>query len=62
MSIERQVDELWGDSLTPEEKEEEVERIKALRGVSLVEEDPEDVHDLGGDPIETEPEEESKDE
>jgi phage portal protein, SPP1 gp6-like len=62
MSIERQVDELWGDSLTPKEKEEEVERIKALRGVSLVEEDPEDVHDLGGDPIETEPEEESKNE
>lgn len=49
MSIERLVDELWGDSLTQEEKDEEVERIKILRGVNVLEEEPEGIHDLEGD-------------
>ena len=49
MSVERLVDELWGDSLTQEEKDEEVERIKILRGVNVLEEEPEGIHDLEGD-------------
>lgn len=57
MSIERLVDELWGDSLTQEEKDEEVERIKILRGVSVLEEEPEGIHDLEGESDEEEPEE-----
>lgn len=40
------VDELWGDVLTDEEKAEEVERIKALRGIEVVEEDVKNISDL----------------
>lgn len=46
ISIERFVDELWGDVLTDEEKAEEVERIKALRGIEVVEEDVKNISDL----------------
>lgn len=40
------VDELWGDVLTDEEKAEEVERIKSLRGIEVVEEDVKNISDL----------------
>lgn len=39
MSLETQVEELWGDSKTPEWKEEEVERLKEMRGLVPAEED-----------------------
>lgn len=57
MSIERQVDELWGDSLTGEEKAEEVDRIKELRGIMTAEEEPDDIHNFEGDVNDEEPEE-----
>lgn len=57
MSVERLVDELWGDSLTRKEKDEEVERIKILRGVNVLEEEPEGIHNLEGEVDEEEPEE-----
>lgn len=60
MSVERLVDELWGDSLSQEEKDEEVERIKILRGVNVLEEEPEGIHDLEGEVDEEEPEETEK--
>ena len=36
MSVEKQVDELWGSSLDDNEKAAEVERIKAQKGVEKV--------------------------
>lgn len=57
MSIERLVNELWGDSLTQKEKDEEVEKIKILRGINVLEEEPEEIHDLEGESDEEEPEE-----
>ncbi len=57
MSIERQVEELWGDSLTDEEKAEEVQRLKELRGVIVAEEEPDDIHNFGEDKIDDEEEE-----
>lgn len=38
MSIEKSVDELYGDTLTPQEKEEEVARLKAEQGIAELEE------------------------
>lgn len=38
MSVETQVEELWGDARTPEWKEEEVQRLKELRGIIPTEE------------------------
>ncbi|MNI68082.1 hypothetical protein D3C73_1237560 [compost metagenome] len=38
MSVERAVDELYGDSLTDDEKEEEVLRLKTEQGLVEVDE------------------------
>lgn len=38
MSIEKSVDELYGDTLTPQEKEEEIARLKAEQGIVEMEE------------------------
>lgn len=46
MSIEKIVEELWGDSLSDKEKSEEVERIKQLRGLVQAEEEPDDIHNF----------------
>lgn len=40
MSIESQVDELWGASKDENWKKEEVSRIKKARGIEVVEEPP----------------------
>lgn len=38
MSIDKSVEEMYGDSLTKEEKQEEIERIKAEQGITTMEE------------------------
>ena len=38
MSIEQSVEELYGDSLTKEQKEKEVQRLKEEAGILVVEE------------------------
>ena len=51
MSIEKVVDELYGDTMTDEEKAEEVQRIKEQNGMIQAEEpkavDDEDYNNLG---------------
>lgn len=64
MSIERQVDELWGDTMTEDEQTEEVQRIKEMKGILTVDEPAAGIDGLNqnltdpitGKPIEKDPE------
>lgn len=65
MSIERQVDELWGDTMTEDEQTEEVQRIKEMKGILTVDEPAAGIDGLNqnltdpitGKPIEKDPDE-----